>query len=70
VRRRQTSIGQELVWLLIFCAILAAVAAIALRLAAPAHFNDRIAIAIAALLSGLIVIALRARFIGRDARIS
>ena len=70
VRRRQTSIGQELVWLLIFIAIFAAVAAIVLRLAAAAHFNDRIAVTLAAILCGLIVIALRARFIGRDARSS
>jgi glucan phosphoethanolaminetransferase (alkaline phosphatase superfamily) len=70
VRRRQTSIGQELVWLLIFFAIFVAVAAIVLRLAAAQHFNDRIAVTIAALLVGLIIIALRARFIGRNARSS
>ena len=66
--RRQTSIGQELVWLLIFFAILAGVASIALRLAAAQHFNDRIAVTIAALFAGLLIIALRARFIGRNAR--
>src|SRR5579864_5371444 len=66
--RRQTSIGQELIWLLIFFAILAAVASIALRLAAAQHFDDRIAVTIAGLFSGLLIIALRARFIGRNAR--
>lgn len=68
--RRQTSIGQELVWLLIFCAIFGVVTAIVLRFAASAHFNDRIAITLAAIVVGLIVIGLRARFIGRDARSS
>ncbi len=68
MRRPQSSIGQELVWLLIFLAIFAAVTAIFLRYAATHHFNDRIAIAISAIFSGLIVIALRARYIGRNAR--
>lgn len=66
--RRQSSIGQELVWLVIFLAIFAVVAATVLRVAATRHFNDWIAIALAALFSALIMIALRARFIGRNAR--
>jgi len=66
--RRQSSIGQELVWLVIFLAIFAVVAATVLRFAATRHFNDRIAVALAALFSALIMIALRARFIGRNAR--
>jgi O-antigen/teichoic acid export membrane protein len=66
--RRQTSIGQEILWLLIFLVLFGLVAALALNYAAPHRFNDRIAIALAAIFAGAIMIALRARFVGRNAR--
>jgi hypothetical protein len=66
--RRQTTIGQELLWLLIFLALFAIAAALLLAYANSHRFNDRIAIALAAITAGVLTIALRARFLGSDAR--
>jgi len=48
-------------WLLLFLAIFGALAVISIKFLVPHHFNDRIAVLISALLSGIILIALRAR---------
>lgn len=66
--RRQTTIGQELLWLLIFLGLFAAAAALMLAYANSHRFNDRVAIALAGIAAGLVTIALRARFLGSDAR--
>jgi len=66
--RRQTTIGQELLWLLVFLGIFATAAVLLLAWARSHYFNDRIAIALAAMASGVVTIALRARFLGSDAR--
>jgi hypothetical protein len=66
--RRQTTIGQELLWLLIFLALFGIAAALMLAYANSHRFNDRIAIALAAIAAGLVTIALRARFLGSNAR--
>ena len=60
MRNNQSSIGQELRWLLLFALIFALIAFLMLHFVVPHHFNDRIAIAIATILSGGIMIALRA----------
>lgn len=66
--RRQTTIGQELLWLLAFLGIFAAAAALMLAYAGSHRFNDRIAISLAAIVAGVVTIALRARFLGSNAR--
>jgi len=66
--RRQTSIGQEILWLVEFLIIFGLIAAFAVRYALAHHFNDRVAIGLAAIAAAVITIVLRARFIGRNAR--
>lgn len=66
--RRQTTIGQELLWLLAFLAIFAAAAALLLAYASSHHYNDRIAISLAGILAAVVTIALRAKFLGTNAR--
>lgn len=61
VRAAQSSVGRELLWLLAFFAIFAVVAGALIKFVVPHHFNDRIAVLLAALISGLALIALRAR---------
>jgi len=66
--RRRSSIGQELLWLLLFLAVFGVIAALAVSYAASHHFNDRIAILLAALAAGLVTIALRGYYFGARAR--
>lgn len=66
--RRQTSIKEEMLWLALFLVLFGIVAVTAVRYAAAHHFNDRIAIALAAIFAGAFMISLRARFVGRNAR--
>lgn len=66
--RRQTTIGQELLWLLAFLAIFAAVAALGLAYASSHHYNDRIAISLAGIFAAVLTIALRAKLLGTNAR--
>lgn len=61
MRGNRSSIGQELVWLVIWAALFAGIAAALLLLLVPHHFNDRVAILLAAILAALAMIALRAR---------
>ena len=67
MRRSDSSVKQELVWLLVFLVIFAGVTIALLRLLVPHHFNDRIAIVLSALISGAAMIALRAWYIRRSA---
>lgn len=68
MQRGSSSVGAELGWLVVFLAIFAAIAFLMLRFVVPHHFNDRIAIVIAAIVSGLLMIALRARYAKRGRR--
>ncbi|HEY5257623.1 MAG TPA: hypothetical protein VIJ12_04515 [Candidatus Baltobacteraceae bacterium] len=59
--RQPTSVGGELLWLLAFLAIFFVLTFLVLKFfVAYQHFNDRIAIMLCAIVSGLIWIALRA----------
>ena len=60
MRRSQSSIGQELVWLFVWLVIFVAITVLMLKYVVPHHFNDRIAVMISAIVSGLAMIALRA----------
>ncbi len=65
MRRPNSSVGAELLWLLAFLVLFGLVEWLLLKFAVPHHFNDRIAIAIAAIVSGTIMIAARAWSFGR-----
>ena len=56
----QSSIAQELLWLLVWAAIFIVVTVLMLKYVVPHHFNDRIAVMISAIVSGIAMIALRA----------
>lgn len=58
--RSQSTIGQELLWLLIWLAIFIVITVAMLKFVVPHHFNDRIAVMISAIVSALAMIALRA----------
>ena len=60
VQGSQSSIGRELLWLLIWDVIFVAITVLMLRFVVPHHFNDRIAVMISAIVSGVAMIALRA----------
>lgn len=60
MRRSESSIGRELLWLLVWIAIFAICEFLLLKFLVPHHFNDRIAVMIAAIISGVAMIALRA----------
>ncbi len=62
MQRSQSSIGQELFWLLIFAVIFIIITVLLLKFVVPHHFNDRIAVMISAIVSGVAMIALRAYF--------
>lgn len=58
--RAQTGVGGELGWLLAFAVIFASIALLLLKFLVPHHFNDRVAMMLAAIVAGLIWIGLRA----------
>lgn len=60
MQRSQSSIGQELLWLLVWAVIFVVITVLLLRFVVPHHFNDRIAVMISAIVSGIVMIALRA----------
>lgn len=60
VQRSQSSIGQELLWLLVWAVIFVVITVLLLKFVVPHHFNDRIAVMISAIVSGVAMIALRA----------
>ena len=65
MRRSESSIGRELLWLLVWIVIFAFCEFMLLKFVVPHHFNDRIAVMIAAIISGVAMIALRAYFTRR-----
>ena len=56
----KSSIGRELLWLLIWFVIFATVMVLMIKFVVPHHFNDKIAIMISAIVAGLAMIGLRA----------
>ena len=60
MQRSQSSIGQELLWLLVWAVIFVVITWLMLKFVVPHHFNDRIAVMISAIVSGVAMIALRA----------
>jgi uncharacterized membrane-anchored protein len=65
VRRSESSVGRELLWLLVWLAIFVFVTVLMLKFVVPHHFNDRVAVMISAIVSGLAMIALRAKLTRR-----
>lgn len=60
VSSRSSSVAAEIGWLAYFLTVFVAAVYLLVRTLVPHHFNDKIAIALAALFSGLIMIATRA----------
>ena len=60
VRQSKSSVGNELLWLLVFLVIFVAITTAMIKFVVPHHFNDRIAVMISAIIAGLLMIALRA----------
>lgn len=58
--QQPSNVRNELGWLLLFVAIFVVITYLLLRFVVPLHFNDRIAVTISAILSGVIWIGLRA----------
>lgn len=58
--RSQSSIGQELLWLLVWLVIFVIITVLLLKFVVPHHFNDRIAVMISAIISAVAMISLRA----------
>ncbi len=56
-----SSIGRELLWLVLFLALLAVFEFIMLRFVVPTGFNDRVAVMIAAIAAGIVWIVFRGR---------
>jgi hypothetical protein len=61
----RSSVAAEIGWLAYFLTVFVAAVYILVRLLVPHHFNDKIAIALAGLFSGLIMIGTRAWFTAR-----
>ncbi len=64
-RNRSSSIGAELGWLVLFLVIFVAITYCMLRFIVPLHFNDRIAVILAAIVSGVIWVVIRAWYVSR-----
>jgi len=64
-RNRSSSIGAELGWLALFLVIFIAITYCMLRFVVPLHFNDRIAVILSAIVSGVIWVAVRAWYVRR-----
>jgi lipopolysaccharide export LptBFGC system permease protein LptF len=60
VAQPTSSIASELGWLLFFLIVFVAMVYLLVGLLVPHHFNDKIAIALAAIFAGLIMIFVRA----------
>ncbi len=58
--RPRSSVGTELAWLGYFLVVFVCAVYLLVRLLVPHHFNDKIAIVLAAIFAGLILIATRA----------
>jgi uncharacterized protein YggT (Ycf19 family) len=55
----QSSVAAEVGWLAFFLAVFVAAAYALLRWLVPHHFNDKIAVTLAAILAGLVMIFVR-----------
>lgn len=60
-----SSIRAEIRWLAFFVAIFVATVYLMVRLVVPHHFNDKVAIMLAAIFAGLVLILTRAWFARR-----
>jgi hypothetical protein len=56
----RSSVAVEIAWLAYFLLVFAAVVYLLLRTLVPHHFNDKIAVVLAAIFAGLILIGTRA----------
>jgi membrane protein implicated in regulation of membrane protease activity len=63
----RSSIATEIAWLAFFLIVFVAAVYLLVRTLVPHHFNDKIAIMLAAILAGLVMIAVRA-WVGSRAR--
>jgi lipopolysaccharide export LptBFGC system permease protein LptF len=68
VSSKSSSVATEIGWLAYFLTVFVAAVYLLVRTLVPHHFNDKIAIALAALFSGLIMIATRAWLTRRKER--
>lgn len=64
--RSRSTVGRELLWLGIFLVLLVIFEYAMLRFIVPMHFNDRIAVMIAAILAGVVWIVLRGWWMRRN----
>jgi hypothetical protein len=60
MQRSQSSVATELLWLLVWASIFTVLTYVMLRFVVPHHFNDRVAVLISGIVSGVAMIALRA----------
>lgn len=60
MRHRESSISGELFWLIYFLLVFAAFAYLLLKSLVPHHFNDKVAVMLAAIFAGLVLIGTRA----------
>jgi hypothetical protein len=60
VRKPRSSVSAEFGWLAYFLAVFVAAVYALVRLLVPHHFNDKVAIMLAAILAGLVMIGTRA----------
>jgi hypothetical protein len=65
MRQRRSSVFAEILWLAYFLAVFAGLVYFAVIFVVPHHFNDKIAIALAGLFAGVIMIATRAAVTAR-----
>jgi hypothetical protein len=65
VRQPRSSVSTEIGWLAFFLVVFVAAVYLFVRSLVPHHFNDKIAIALAAIFAGLIMIGARAWVTGR-----
>lgn len=63
-----SSIATEIAWLGFFLVVFAAIVYLLVLTLVPHHFNDKIAIVLAAIFAGLIMIAVRARLGSRTGK--
>jgi hypothetical protein len=63
-----SSVMTEIAWLGFFLVIFVAAVYLLVRTLVPHHFNDKVAIVLAAIVAGLIMIGVRAWFASRSRR--
>ncbi len=65
MRQSRSSVRVEIAWLAYFLLVFVAAVFLLVRTLVPHHFNDKIAIALAAIFAGLIMIGTRGWLSGR-----